>query len=163
MLKLKAIYRIFAVFYIFALLLFTVAGLDHFSVPPLFGLIGLSSIASSSFILLNHPLSPTSAPKHIISAYAIAIVTGILFQRIIAYFEPSLPLHLPLHFQGLAVLSVVFVMATFRSLKIDHPPAVGITLALVLETWMIMTIAVLVVAIAGLLLIPKLFKNITHE
>ncbi|KTD65757.1 HPP family protein [Legionella spiritensis] len=153
------LHRILALFYIFGLLLYTVVAIDYFSRPPLFGLIGLGSIASSIFILITHPAGSSSSPKNIIFGYLIAILIGFIFQKIIVFFQPHIQPHLPLHFQCLAVMAVVTVIIIFHRCNIDHPPAVGMTLGLVLESWEYMTIIVLIIAVTGLLLIPKLFNS----
>lgn len=159
MFKSTKLLRILVLFYIFALLLYTLVTLDYFSEPPLFGFIGLGSIASSTFILLTRPASPSASAKNIIPAYLIAILTGIVFQKIIIFFQPHFSPHLPLHFQGLAVMSVLTIIVIFNNFNIDHPPAVGMTLGLVLESWHYMTIVVLMSSVIGLLLIPKLFQT----
>lgn len=156
-------HRILALFYIYGLLFYTLVALDYYSDPPLFGLIGLGSIASSTFILLVRPTGAASRPKNLILCYIFAIFIGIVFQEVIYFFKPPNPHHLPLHFQALAVMAVVTTIVIFRIVQLDHPPAVGMTLGLVLESWHYMTILVVFSSVLGLLLIPRFFKESTKN
>ena len=160
MFKTAKLYRILALFYIYGLLLYTLVALDYYSHPPLVGLIGLGSIASSTFILLVRPKSSASRTKNIILSYLFAIFVGIVYQQIIIFFNPHFDHHMPIHFQSLSVMAVVTIIVIFRRFKIDHPPAVGMTVGLVLESWHYMTILVLISSVTGLLLIPVFFKRI---
>ncbi len=133
--------------------------IDYLADPPITGIIGLSALCASIFIFLVRPESKAANLLHFYSGFLIAIVVGIIFHYLISITGNNVfSAHNSLLFEILSSASVIVTISIFFILKIDHPPAIGMTLGLVLEAWTMESIVVLVIAILLVSLI-KLWIN----
>lgn len=153
--------------YIFCLILYLLMAIDYVSDPPVLGIIGISSIAASIFILLVRLDREAASYKNIILGYVVAISTGITFHWAVKLTGANIfSTHNSLLFESISSLSIIVTISLFLILRIDHPPAVGMMLGLVLEHWTLISLCVFVSSVLGLLLFRRLLVRssirITH-
>lgn len=121
--------------------------------------VGAGSIASSCFVVFAHPSGKTSDPKSIVGSYAVAILTGEFINFIAGYFPIFHGVFLEttnIYALGcLAAFTVglaIFLMVLFN---LEHPPATGMALVLVLDIRDYRTLVVVFLAAVLLALIRK--------
>ena len=119
----------------------------------------IATLGASAFIIFIMPNSYISMPKQVLGGYIIGIVCGCLcffltigFSRLFSvmpekFFTVSLG--------SLAVGTAIFLMA---AINYEHPPAVGISLGLVLNQWNHQTIIFIVFAVIIMLAVKKLLQ-----
>lgn len=99
--------------------------------------VGAGSLASSAYIVFGKPSNLTARFSHILTSYVVAICVGVFFRFVV---EMQLLSHL--HFFNeyryyldsvIAAVAVVFTLLITLKLHMDHPPAAGVTLVLVLD------------------------------
>ena len=122
----------------------------------------IASLGASTFIVFAMPSAYSAQPRGILGGYSVGLVIGSLFGLIArSPYIATLPFSLTLEytlFSSLAVGLTIFVMVITNT---EHPPAAGLALGLVLNTWNMFTLTSVVVAVlllAGLkvLLAPYL-------
>ena len=121
----------------------------------------IATLGSSVFVIFALPSSYSSRPRPLIGGYIVAIVIGALF-----YFLSGLPVleQLPISsqtqiiiFGALSVGLTIFGMVVTDT---EHPPAAGMSLGLVLNTWDYMTLIFIVCAVLLLALIRHTFRRV---
>lgn len=141
---------LFAMLFMFAVLF----ALDHVSVSSLIWAAGASSLASTAFCVFGSPHARTSAPIRIFSGYVIGMISGELLRLVlhvgclsIIACKPNVPIHI---MELAAVISVGFALVTMVLMKLEHPPAAGLAVVLVLDIreWY----ALIIILVAALLL-----------
>ncbi|MBI5447576.1 MAG: HPP family protein [Gammaproteobacteria bacterium] len=111
---------------------------NQFSDHLIFNVIGLSSIASTIFLIFTAPHTLSGQNKSIIGGYAIAIVIGVSCHYLLhnpyiaTKFSPHLQSYFLLFCGGLTVFLAILFMTL---LKMPHPPAMGFALGLVIDSW----------------------------
>lgn len=153
--------------YIFCLILYILMAIDYVSDPPVLGIIGVSSIAASIYILLVRLDREAASYKNIIFGYVVSIIVGTVFHWVIKLTgSNSFSAHNSLLFEGISALSIIVTISLFLILRIDHPPAVGMTLGLVLEHWTLISLGVFISSVLGLfvfrIILVKSPSRITH-
>lgn len=117
------------------------------------GAIGASALAASTFAVLCAGRAFICAPRNLIGGYFTAILIGALMHYLsddVQMWFDILPNVALMMTAGLAVGSAVFIMSL---LNVEHPPAAGLTLGLVIEPWNLQVLAVIMlfaILIAGL-------------
>ncbi len=113
--------------------------MEKYSINRLVWAVGASSLASSAYGVFMHPNGLPAKPKNIFLGYTIAVIVGELLN--LALFALGLITHLPINeliasgdgYWFVPALSVTFVMILMAIFDIEHPPASGIALVLVVE------------------------------
>jgi len=124
-----------------------------------FGVIGFASIGSSSFIAFISPFSKAAQNKRMIGGYVVSAVVGLLFTYLaITLFGglDGLDDLFPYAHDLYAALAMGLAMLIMVLLNVDHPPAVGFTLALIAKGWTVKPL----MAIIFMLLVTTLLKNL---
>jgi len=111
--------------------------MNRYTMSDVLWAVGAGSLASSCFIVFGNPSSSSSLPLKIIGGYVIGIVSGVIF-RLIAMHIHDLPhgfLGTPyFHFAGVLAAFCAGTCLFFMSvLKLQHPPAAGMALVLVVD------------------------------
>lgn len=135
------------------------SGLDQVSLSRLSWAVGASSMASSAFIIFATPRKRISEPKRLLGGYVLCMLVGIAFHTLLTWGMNDLswsPAHLDELIIAFALGMSMFLMTVLR---MQHPPAIGMALALVLEPWGIGTIMVIVVAIVILAIARTVFEK----
>ena len=110
----------------------------YFAQSPIIWAVGAGALAASSFLVFAAPKSPVSRPSHIVCGYAIGMFTGLLLQYVLAQLYGIL-----LHYETMFIydknifwiaaslvlgLSIILIVIFDKT----HPPAVGMSIVLVL-------------------------------
>lgn len=122
----------------------------------------IASLGATTFIVFAMPSAYSAQPRGIIGGYVIGIIVGALFGIIArSPYVTILPFSRALEytfFSSLAVGITIFLMVVTN---MEHPPAAGLALGLVLNSWDLVTlvyvlVAALVLASLKVLLAPYL-------
>lgn len=146
---------LFAGIFVFLVLLV----MDYFTDGPgLLWAVGLTSIASSTFIVFTQPCCGTHKSITIIGAYLTAILVGI----ICSHFETVLWHYTPLtraeSIQAGTAVSIMISLFLQSILSFRHAPAAGLALVLTLESWNYATLMVIIVSMFVLVGLSYLLK-----
>lgn len=119
--------------------------------------VGAGSLASSCFLVFGRPHARGAQPKRIVGGYLIGVITGELIHFTITRFTffQHVFFGSP-HFQAIAVLAAIAVgvsLILMVLLHVEHPPAAGMALVLVLDVHDYHVLTVIVVASLVLALI----------
>ncbi len=134
--------------------------LGSVSSNDILGAIGASSLGASTFIAFTFPDLPVSRARTMISSYLMAIGVGIgcHFVTTLLHVEIDIPLVYAVEICGALSLGVMmFLMISFH---IEHPPAAGIALGLVLDQWGHMTLVVIITSIILIAFAKKMLRPI---
>jgi CBS-domain-containing membrane protein len=119
----------------------------------------IAALGASAFVVFAIPNSYSSDPRRLIGGYIVGIIIGIICyyisttEMISSFFvETNYSL---IVFGAIAVGIAIFTMAVTNT---EHPPAAGIALGLVINTWDWMTIVFTICAIIWLTGVRKLLK-----
>lgn len=139
--------------------------MNHFSHSDVLWAVGAGSLSSSCYIIFGHPSSPSAQPKKVIGGYFIGIITGFILRIL------SMGLHdynrnflgTP-HFHVIGVIAAISVglcLFLMSITKLEHPPAAGMALVLVIDMHdyneiVLVIIAALLLAVIHRLLCRKL-------
>lgn len=117
-------------------LILMLAFFDKFSSHPIFNAVGLSSVAASIFLIFSAPHTLAGQNKSIIGGYLIGIAIGVgchyLQHNIASPLPANLTQYYPLLCGGLTVVLALLLMTV---LQMPHPPAAGLALGIVIDTW----------------------------
>jgi len=120
----------------------------------------LAAIGSSAFIIFTVPHDHRSQTKFVLGGYIVGLAAGI-----ICYYLMTLTLSFDLHitqrladeiFSALSVGLSIFVMVT---LDVEHPPAAGLALGLVLNPWDHNTLLMTLGTIIAMLIMRYLLRH----
>jgi len=145
-----------AVVLVFLILL----AMGHISQTAILGAIGSSSLASSIFIICAFPKSRTASARSLIGSYFLAIMIGTLiyFVSIELTIMQSVVSYRMLY-EICGALAVGLTMFLMLLLRMEHPPAAGLALGLVLEAWTTWTILIILSAIILLSLLKVFLRD----
>lgn len=122
-----------AVFFVMFILFF----MDHFANSDVLWAVGAGSLSSSCYIVFGKPSSSAADPKRIVGGYLIGILTGIVLRLLTMHFHDF-----QCGFLGTPHFHVIGVVAAFSVglclffmslLKLEHPPAAGMALVLLVD------------------------------
>ncbi len=124
--------------------------MNYFANSNVLWAVGAGSLSSSSYIIFSKPSTAPAAFKNILSGYLIGIITGIILYIVkmsLGFFNYGI-LEMPYSYIiGIMAASSVglclFIMALF---KVEHPPAAGVALVLVVDIYNYNEIIFIIVA-----------------
>ena len=122
--------------------------------------VGAGSLASTAYIVCMRPHGITAEPKCIIGSYLVAVACGQLMQFLTESLNVA---SFQLTFFELTLLSIAAMVAvgTFlflsKLLRLEHPPAAGIVLIIVLDEPDYGAVAAIVGCVIVIAIIRKLF------
>lgn len=125
--------------------------------------VGAGSLASSAVAVFTKPHTRAADPYRMVLAYFISIAVGMAFrfgyEHWFAYCA-----HSSVCWPGyLAVLAVVVSLLVMLSFKIDHPPAAGLALILVLDVHDYRTLIIILISVMMLAIIRKALGPWMHN
>lgn len=129
------------------------------------GAIGASSLASSIFITFALPRSPAAEPRRMIGGYLVGLSMGVIFYYLGGCLLKNVHLMTPdIAYEITGALAVVLTMFLMVLFSLEHPPAVGMALGVVIDPWrdetlLVIFIAIIIIAIAKGLLKPWLLTD----
>lgn len=121
----------------------------------------IATLGASSFIIFVMPHSYISMPKQVIGGYILGMISGCLCFFLMTGFSHLLGfVPAKVFVVGLGALAVGAPIFLMSVLNIEHPPAVGISLGLVLNQWNHQTIIFILFAIIVMLVVKRLLQPI---
>ncbi len=136
-----------------------VIALGNVSQAVILGAIGASSLGASTFISFSMPDSPAAEPWHMIFSYLIGLITGVLFFCICHYFgHIQHLLSADTVFEVGAALAVGCTMLLMVLLNVEHPPAAGLALGIVLDQWSFWTLVVIFLTAVMITLLKEFLR-----
>jgi len=151
----------FACAYMFAILM----AFGRLARTELLGAVGVCAIASSAFIVFALCDSQVAQPRRLLGGYCISMVIGVLCHFIA--FDVSIKWLQSIAFinehgidivGAIAVGLAVLIMSIFN---LEHPPAAGFSLGLVLEPWNAVSLVVVVIALIILAIAQRIFRSMS--
>lgn len=124
--------------------------------------LGVSSLASSVFIVFTSPGSKSSTENTILSAYFINMALGAITHYFLRYLLGEHGMFTPNGFEIFSVfaaLAVTFSILIMALLDVKHPPAVGICIILVIDMRRYYIIAVIAISALVLALLHLSLKR----
>ncbi|MEM1244502.1 MAG: HPP family protein [Pseudomonadota bacterium] len=142
-----------AFFFMFAALL----ALGTLTETLLLSAIGACSLGSSVTTAFITPTSPTSHPVNAIGGYIIGMCVGFLCFYGDYFTRDLFPLVNFINIDGaFGALAISLSLVIMAILKLEHPPAAGFALGLVLEHWDHYTIIIVITFVLMLTVIKRL-------
>ena len=122
----------------------------------------IAALGASSFIVFTMPHATRSRPRYLVGGYIVGIVSGLLCHLLFVGLS-----HLPVPQGSLhlvcAALSVGFAIFAMVTLDLEHPPAAGVALGLILNDCSVKTILVTVAGIVALSLLKTILKPVLMD
>lgn len=122
---------------------------NRFAASDILWAVGAGSLASSCCLVFGSPSSQSASVRCILGGYAIGILSGELVRLLLLYFGITSVNFLAMmdaHWIGLlASISVGLSILLMSFFRFQHPPAVGMSLVLVLDLRDYRTLAVVVI------------------
>jgi CBS-domain-containing membrane protein len=119
----------------------------------------VASLGASSFIAFTMPHAQVARPRYILGGYAVGICVGVLCFLVslaLAKAEPPIsPKTIEIGLASLAMGMAIFLMVV---LNLEHPPAAGVALGLVLNECDPVAIGVIIVGILILTGVKTMLK-----
>lgn len=133
--------------------LIVLGGIQHIN---LLGYIGTGSLGSSAFLVFCLPQARSARSGRLLGGYCISMLSGIIFSALICHlklFNGNFFTHYCTDITAVIAMTVaIFSMVFFR---MEHPPAVGFVLGLIMDNWTYKTL-IMIIAVILLLTIVKL-------
>ena len=146
---------------IFVLLVLFVMG--HFASGDVLWAVGAGSLSSSSYIVFGQPSNSSGEPKKIVGGYLVGILTGFILRILIMQIhnlESSFPGTSHFYFIGfIAAISVGICLFFMALLRLEHPPAAGMALVLVIDMHDYNEIVIVIMAAFLLALIRRFLSK----
>ena len=144
---------------------FVFMGLDEIATSKIIWAAGASTLASSSFLVFSVPKSPVSKPIKIMGGYVLAMLVGEcmrLLANVLCRVAPHYHLAEPhIHmFEFVAGLSVGFTLLLMVIFKVEHPPAAGLAVVMVLDIRHVDAMLVIMAAAVVLTLVRWIFRKL---
>lgn len=136
--------------------------------------IGAGALSSSSYIVFVTPKSVTAEPRRIVGGYIVGIMCGLVVHIILMmvrkhWMAQSDHAHLSDHlFWASAAITVGLAMILMIIMNAEHPPAVGVSLVLVLDIQhyhiiVIILAAAFALAVIKMILDPWMMNLAMHD
>tara|TARA_R110000868_G_scaffold69261_1_gene204144 strand:- start:21312 stop:21833 length:522 start_codon:yes stop_codon:yes gene_type:complete len=126
----------------------------------LIGAIGATSLGSTAFLAFVAHNSYMAQSKRILGGYLIAIVVGIvLFHCVQWTFNAHIQINHRYLVLFVAAASAAIGMFFMTLLGLEHPPAAGLSLGMVLEHWDMKILGIIVACLLLLTVIKYLLRN----
>jgi CBS-domain-containing membrane protein len=130
------------------------------STSVVLGAIGASSLGATCFILFATPESDTAKVRHVWGGYIIGISAGVLCHYGVSLYADLPHVIEPMAFHGLcAAFAIVLASIGMAVFRLSHPPAIGMSLGLVLEQWDHWTLIIVFTAVVILSITKKLLHD----
>jgi CBS-domain-containing membrane protein len=120
----------------------------------------IACLGSSAFLIFTRPRAYAARPRPFIGGYLVSMVIGVFYS-----YATHLPdaLQLPVSaatvfvvFSAMAVGGAIFIMVITDT---EHPPAAGLALGLVLNSWDYRTLAFILGAVLLMAMLRHLLRN----
>lgn len=134
--------------------------LDQVLMHDILGVVGATSLTATAFIAFTLPESPVAKYRCILGSYIICLMVGIGSAYFAKYLSPTAGMdHYMLAHQLIGACGVGVAMFFMVLFDMEHPPAVGVTLGLIIEQWDFRTLLAIIVAIVLIVAIAWMLRN----
>jgi hypothetical protein len=133
--------------------------LDVAAISPVEWAVGASSLASSAFIVFVVPRVSAAEPIRILGGYVICVIVGSAGHFALQAIMPFSTIFGTHIFELITALSLGMSIVLMVLFKFQHPPAVGMTVILVLEHWGLASLSVIVFGVFVLIFLRVWFKD----
>ncbi len=117
----------------------------------------ISALGATTFILFAMPQQSASIPRRVIGGYITGIVVGKTFLFLLNIIEASIQQNILVNiFGAISVGITIFLMTIINT---EHPPAVGVSLVIILHGYEWRTLLLIVVAVILLKLVQSVLKK----
>lgn len=134
--------------------------LGQVMMKQILGAVGASSLAATAFIAFTLPQSPVAKPRRILGSYLICLLLGALGSYIAKYVSPipHIEHYILMHqIVGAGVAGcAMFFMVLF---DVEHPPAAGFSLGLMIDHWNHWTLLIVAGSIVVIVMIAWILQN----
>lgn len=123
---------------------------------------GISTIVSSVFIVLTRPKDLNSFHFRIFGAYALNIIVGLVMHYVLHYILGVHHIYFSEYFEYFALLVAVAMgvsIALMLCFKLYHPPAVGISLILMVDIRQYYIVLIIAAAVMALVILHALLQK----
>ena len=123
--------------------------------------VGAGALSSSAYIVFGKPSGATARSKNILASYSVAILLGMLFRFLtIQPWFLSFFSHCPFCWTGMvAAFAVAATLVVTSLLKLEHPPAAGLAIVLVLDVHDYQTLIIILFSVIMLSLLSFVFHR----
>ena len=125
--------------------------------------IGVGALSSSSYVVFVTPQAPVAKSRRILGGYFVGITTGLVVHIILSKLYTLMPESSHFHASHLfwvsAAITVGLSMLMMIIFSVEHPPAVGVSLVLVLNLEGYMTLVLIFVGALLLACIKWLLRK----
>ena len=136
--------------------LIALGGYKH---AEILGIVGFTSLGSSAFIAFGTYNVVTASTRSLIGGYFISVLAGICCWKIahdLGGVYPELT-HYYLY-ELFAAIAIAIAMFFMTVLDVEHPPAAGLALGMVVEDWSWHVLVIILIAVLILVIVRKLLK-----
>lgn len=120
----------------------------------------IACLGSSAFLVFTRPRAYAARPRPFVGGYLVSMAIGVTYSY--ATLIPG-ALHMPVStatalivFSAMAVGGAIFLMVITDT---EHPPAAGLALGLVLNSWDYLTLAFILAAVLLMAVLRYLLRN----
>lgn len=108
----------------------------------------IASLGASAFIVFAMPGSYSAKPRSIMGGYFFGVTLGVVFNVVarLDYIQ-SLPISAVLEYTFFSAVAVGLTLLCMVVFNVEHPPAAGMALGLVLQNWQLPSLALVVAAV----------------
>nr|WP_279230329.1 HPP family protein [Thermohalobacter berrensis] len=117
----------------------------------------MASLGATTFIVFTIPSSYTSQSRNVIGGYIVGIIIGIIFHLLsleMASLLKDMSIRVIYIFLGSIAVGITILLMTITNT--EHPPAVGMSLGLVLSKWSYITIMTILFCVVFMWLVKIL-------
>jgi len=136
--------------------LLALGGYKH---AEILGVIGFTSLGSSAFIAFGSYNVVTASTRSMIGGYFVSVSTGIICWKIahmLGTADPAFTFYYL--YEVFAAVAVAISMLLMTIFDVEHPPAAGLALGMVVEDWSWHTLVIILVAVLILVIVRKILK-----
>ena len=117
----------------------------------------IASLGASAFIVFAMPGSYSAKPRSIVGGYVFGISMCLIFNAMArSSYVTALPISAVLEYTFFSAVAVGFTILCMVIFNVEHPPAAGMALGLVLQSWEPGSLILVIAAIVMLALVRAL-------
>ena len=140
-------------------ILIVLCALASFTDTLAFRIIGATSLSASTFILFTRPNCQSAHLSSMLLSYGVAIIFALLTFYVAHHINPALFGKLAAYrYEFMAAIVFGISVSVMLLCRLHHPPAVGLGVAIVINTWDLSSLWVIIGAIIVLALLKKILS-----
>ena len=121
--------------------------------------VGVGALASSACVVFGSPSKKAAQIKNLIGGYIIALFFGLTLHLLSLYLSPQAVLKYCYINEAWITIVVGLTMATMAVFNLYHPPAVGLSIVVVIDTCSYTSAWIILASVFLLILLCKLLRS----